>query len=121
MKKNILLLIGFLLVTTLAIAAGPFSQDPSIYFNAADQETSEPIWINCVFWVSDDLGTATDIASADTFQLTDAGSGNVIISKTSLVTGEGLEVCFPGQGVPADGVKVEEMQGGIAHIIKTRR
>jgi len=122
MKKNILMIVGFLLITSLCWAVAPFSEDPSIYFNAADQETSEPIWINCVLWVGDDLGAADkDIATADTMQLTDAGSGNVIISKEAMGATDGLEICFPGQGIPADGVKAEELDGGIVFIIKTRR
>ena len=116
------MIVGFLLITSLCWAVAPFSEDPSIYFNAADQETSEPIWINCVLWVGDDLGAADkDIATADTMQLTDAGSGNVIISKEAMGATDGLEICFPGQGIPADGVKAEELDGGIVFIIKTRR
>ena len=105
-----------------AWAVAPFSTDPSIYFNAADQELDETMWINCVLWVSDANGAANrDISADDDMQLTDSITDNIIISKRAEAVGDGLEVCFPGQGIPANGVKAEELDGGILYIIRKRR
>ena len=122
MKRVLLSLLVVALIATTAFAVAPFAQDPSIYFNAADQELDEAMWVNCVLWVSDGLGAANkDIAADDDMQLTDSVSGNIIVSKRAEAAGQGLEVCFPGQGVPADGIKAEELDGGILFVIKTRR
>ena len=121
MNRILYSIIIVLMLATVCFAAAPFSMDPSIYFNAADQETSEAMVIRCVVWVADDLGaTDRDIADEDTFQLEDA-AGNIVVSKKAEAAGDGLEICFPGDGIPVSGLKAEELDGGIIYVIRDRR
>ena len=119
MKKNILLIFGLLLVACYAFAAGPESQDPTIYFNATDQELSEWMTIRCVYWVSDSVA-ARDIEADDDMTLEDY-TGNRILSKRAEAVDDGLETCFGGNGLVVDGLRVEDLDGGLVYVVRERR
>lgn len=95
--------------------AGPNEANGNVvYFNAADQETSQPFRIRAVAWVSL-TGSNLDIAADDDMLLEDA-SGNKIIGKRAEAVGDGLEMSFPGTGITVNGMKAEDLDGGVLFV-----
>lgn len=87
-----------------------------IYFAAADQEIAQPFSfrIRAVVWTSNQ-GSNLDIAADDDMLLED-GDGNPVIGMRAEVADSTLQISFPGNGVVVNGLKAEDLDGGVLFV-----
>lgn len=119
MNKILLIILGVLLLGSVAFADGPaISDNNMMQFTAADQETTAAFDIYAIVWTEDDAAN-TDIAADDDLTIED-GAGVVIFSKRAAAVGDGIVVplAYP---IRVQGIKAEDLDGGILYIYGKRR
>jgi len=87
-----------------------------ILFDTPGQLLEVPFMINAIAWVSD---STNPIDAGDTLLLTDT-DGNRIAGKDAESVGDGLEMSIFDGGIRTNGVRLDELDGGVLYVFGER-